>query len=172
MCPQENTLGIMVNYHAKIQPHKTTNRNKPVEQKSHTQKPGRQNFTGHRWVPTGKIYASCTSKDDNKPIHGSNVDISRIHECKQTLDLSAGTSINVQKKQSIDLSAGTSINVQKKQSIDLSAVDSQLMKKKYDDDNFISMMFLNVNQLQKQLNKDEFQEDRSMAAFWVLNRQF
>ncbi|GJW05305.1 hypothetical protein Tco_1564161 [Tanacetum coccineum] len=34
------------------------------------------------------------------------------------------------------------------------------------------MMFLNIHQLQKQLDKDEFQEDGSMAAFWVLNRQF
>ncbi|GJS98757.1 hypothetical protein Tco_0819927 [Tanacetum coccineum] len=33
-------------------------------------------------------------------------------------------------------------------------------------------MFLNIHQLQKQLDKDEFQEDGSMAAFWVLNRQF
>ncbi|GKF50917.1 hypothetical protein Tco_0147384, partial [Tanacetum coccineum] len=33
-------------------------------------------------------------------------------------------------------------------------------------------MLLNVDQLQKQLNKDEFQEDGSMAAFWVINRQF
>ncbi|GKE62797.1 hypothetical protein Tco_1513164, partial [Tanacetum coccineum] len=40
-----------------------------------------------------------------------------------------------------------------------------------DDDTFTSM-FLNVDQLQKQLDKDEFQEDVSMAAFWVINRQF
>ncbi|GKD40378.1 hypothetical protein Tco_1260585 [Tanacetum coccineum] len=33
-------------------------------------------------------------------------------------------------------------------------------------------MFLNVDQLQKQLEKDEFQEDKSMAAFWVINNQF
>ncbi|GJW91908.1 hypothetical protein Tco_0169461 [Tanacetum coccineum] len=33
-------------------------------------------------------------------------------------------------------------------------------------------MFLNMDQLQKQLDKDEFQEDGSMAAFWVINRQF
>ncbi|GKA24930.1 hypothetical protein Tco_0710963 [Tanacetum coccineum] len=33
-------------------------------------------------------------------------------------------------------------------------------------------MLLNVDQLQKQLDKDEFQEDRSMAAFWVVNNQF
>ncbi|GJZ87893.1 hypothetical protein Tco_0659675 [Tanacetum coccineum] len=33
-------------------------------------------------------------------------------------------------------------------------------------------MLLNVDQLQKQLGKDEFQEDGSMAAFWANNRQF
>ncbi|GKA51047.1 hypothetical protein Tco_0744243 [Tanacetum coccineum] len=50
---------------------------------------------GLRWIPTGKLFDSCTSKDDSEPIHGSYVDIPNIHECKQTLDLSAGTSINV-----------------------------------------------------------------------------
>ncbi|GKF86875.1 hypothetical protein Tco_0254702, partial [Tanacetum coccineum] len=29
-----------------------------------------------------------------------------------------------------------------------------------------------VDQLQKQLDKDEFQEDGSMAAFWMVNKQF
>ncbi|GJU49150.1 hypothetical protein Tco_1218705 [Tanacetum coccineum] len=33
-------------------------------------------------------------------------------------------------------------------------------------------MLINVDQLQKQLDKDEFQEDGSMAAFWVVNNQF
>nr|GEX64890.1 hypothetical protein [Tanacetum cinerariifolium] len=51
-----------------------------------------------RWVPTRKLLASCTSKDGSEPIHGSNVYIPNIHECKQNLDLSAGTSINVQKE--------------------------------------------------------------------------
>ncbi|GJZ25949.1 hypothetical protein Tco_0570202 [Tanacetum coccineum] len=36
-----------------------------------------------------------------------------------------------------------------------------------DADTFTSTMLLNVDQLQKQLDKDEFQEDGSMAAFWV-----
>ncbi|GKB80063.1 hypothetical protein Tco_0946958 [Tanacetum coccineum] len=65
-----------VNPRAKIQLNKTTNRNKPVEQKSHTQKPVRQIFTRHifspnksstvyektshrsclRWKPTGRIF--------------------------------------------------------------------------------------------------------------------
>ncbi|GKD61170.1 hypothetical protein Tco_1298679 [Tanacetum coccineum] len=40
------------------------------------------------------------------------------------------------------------------------------------DDTFTSMKLLNVDQLQKHLNKEDFQENGSMAAFWVLNRQF
>ncbi|GKE20660.1 hypothetical protein Tco_1432172, partial [Tanacetum coccineum] len=42
---------------------------------------------------------------NSEPPHGSNVDIPNIHESKQILDLSAGTSINVQKEKSLDLSA-------------------------------------------------------------------
>ncbi|GKE56361.1 hypothetical protein Tco_1495546, partial [Tanacetum coccineum] len=136
-----------VNSRAKIQSHKTRNRNKLVDQKSHTQKPGRQIFTRHRfspnktsvvyektsprsdlrwkptgrnfksvglrWILTGKLFDYCTSKVDSEPLHGSNVDIPNIHECKQTLDVSAGTSINVQKEQSLDLSACTLCNVNK-----------------------------------------------------------
>ncbi|GKA14558.1 putative reverse transcriptase domain-containing protein [Tanacetum coccineum] len=60
---------------------------------------------GLRWIPTGKLFNSCTSKADSEPPHGSNVDIPNIHECKQALDVSACTSINVQKEKSIDLSA-------------------------------------------------------------------
>ncbi|GJY85954.1 hypothetical protein Tco_0499980 [Tanacetum coccineum] len=98
----------------KVKSHKTRNSNKPIEQKRHTQQPGRQIFTGHRilnnvglrWVPTGKIFTSCTSKADSESTHGSKVDISKIRECKQTLDLSAGTSLTGQQKQRIDFSAG------------------------------------------------------------------
>ncbi|GJV41793.1 hypothetical protein Tco_1420233 [Tanacetum coccineum] len=73
----------------KIQSHKTRNSNKPVDQKSHTQKPGRQILLQeHR-----KVIHSCTSKVDSEPPHGSNVDIPNIHECKQTLDVSAGSEV-------------------------------------------------------------------------------
>ncbi|GJS07487.1 hypothetical protein Tco_0364283 [Tanacetum coccineum] len=41
-----------------------------------------------------------------------------------------------------------------------------------DADTFTSIMLLNVNQLQKQLDKDEFQEDGSVETFWVVNNQF
>ncbi|GJZ38682.1 hypothetical protein Tco_0585245 [Tanacetum coccineum] len=94
-----------VNSRAKIQSHKTRNSNKPVDQKSHTQKPGRIfKSVGLRWIPIGKLFYSCISKVDSEPPHGSNVDIFNIYECKQTLNVSAGTSINVQKEQSLDLS--------------------------------------------------------------------
>ncbi|GKB27972.1 hypothetical protein Tco_0867373 [Tanacetum coccineum] len=56
-----------------------------------------------------KLFDSCTSKVDSlNPIMVQMLDISIFHECKQTLDVSAGTSINVQKEQSLDLSAGDS----------------------------------------------------------------
>ncbi|GJT48408.1 hypothetical protein Tco_0974565 [Tanacetum coccineum] len=41
-----------------------------------------------------------------------------------------------------------------------------------DVDTFTRTMLLNVDQLQKQLDKDEFQEDGSITAFWVVNNQF
>ncbi|GJR77168.1 hypothetical protein Tco_0089533 [Tanacetum coccineum] len=66
---------------------------------------------GLRWIPTRKVLASCTSKDESEPTHGSNVDIPNIHECKQTLDLSAGTSLTGQQKQRIDFSAASLHNV-------------------------------------------------------------
>ncbi|GJY20590.1 hypothetical protein Tco_0393156 [Tanacetum coccineum] len=60
-------------------------------------------------IPTGKLFNSCTSKDDSESTHGSNIDILNIHESKQTLDLSARTSSNVPKEQSLDLSAVYSV---------------------------------------------------------------
>ncbi|GJX65031.1 hypothetical protein Tco_0299374 [Tanacetum coccineum] len=46
---------------------------------------------GLRWVPTGKIFTSSTTKVDSEPPNGSNEDITNPYECKQTLDVSAGT---------------------------------------------------------------------------------
>ncbi|GKA35023.1 hypothetical protein Tco_0721514 [Tanacetum coccineum] len=41
-------------------------------------------------ITAKKLLDSCTSKVDSELPNGSNVDISKIHECKQTLDFSAG----------------------------------------------------------------------------------
>ncbi|GKA66044.1 hypothetical protein Tco_0765852 [Tanacetum coccineum] len=68
---------------------------------------------GLRWVPTEKIFTSNTTKVDSEPPHDSNTTITNPHECKQTLDLSASTSINVQKEQTLNLSARTPINREK-----------------------------------------------------------
>ncbi|GJY60284.1 hypothetical protein Tco_0460941, partial [Tanacetum coccineum] len=83
-------------------------------------------FVGLRWIPTGKLFDSCTGKDDSEPTHGSNVDIHNIHESKQTLDLSAGTSINVQKEQSFDLSAASHLNVKEVPTIDMISMTSMI----------------------------------------------
>ncbi|GJZ74689.1 hypothetical protein Tco_0639154 [Tanacetum coccineum] len=48
-------------------------------------------LVGLRWVPTGKIFTSSTTKVDSEPQNGSNEDITNQYECEQTLDVSAGT---------------------------------------------------------------------------------
>ncbi|GJX64133.1 hypothetical protein Tco_0298476 [Tanacetum coccineum] len=57
-----------------------------------------------RWVPTGKIFISSTTKGDSESTNGSDEDITNQYEYKQTLDVSAGTP---------NLSAGTSFNPKK-----------------------------------------------------------
>ncbi|GJU25916.1 zinc knuckle CX2CX4HX4C containing protein [Tanacetum coccineum] len=57
-----------------------------------------------RWVPTGKIFTSSTTKVDSKPTNGSNDDITNQYECEQTLNVSRGT---------LNLSASTSFNPKK-----------------------------------------------------------
>nr|GEY59201.1 hypothetical protein [Tanacetum cinerariifolium] len=112
-----------INSRAKVPFNKTTNRNKPVEQKGVPHKQERQILTGHRfsiqktsvvqkktmtpksylrwkltdkifktvglrWVPTGRILKSSTTKVYCEPLNGSNADITNQYECEQTLDVS------------------------------------------------------------------------------------
>ncbi|GJW58933.1 hypothetical protein Tco_0105664 [Tanacetum coccineum] len=102
-----------VNSRAKVPSHKTTNRNKPVKQISVPKKQERQISTGYRWIPTRKIFTSSTTTVDSEPPHGSNTDITNLHECIQNLDSSAGTSINVQEEQTLDLNVGSPFNLKK-----------------------------------------------------------
>ncbi|GJT82131.1 hypothetical protein Tco_1056473 [Tanacetum coccineum] len=96
----------------RIQSIRQENSHQPIDQKNHTQKPGRQIFTGHRFSlnKTSAVYEKTSPRSD---LRWKPTDILNIHECKQTLDVSAGTSINVQKEQSLDLSACTLCNVNK-----------------------------------------------------------
>nr|GEX29872.1 retrovirus-related Pol polyprotein from transposon TNT 1-94 [Tanacetum cinerariifolium] len=93
-----------VNSRAKVPSNKTTNKNKPVKKTSFTKKPERQIPKGHRWVPTGKIFTSSTTKVDSEPTNVLNENITNQYECEQTLDVSAGT---------LNLSVGTSFNPKK-----------------------------------------------------------
>ncbi|GKD56741.1 hypothetical protein Tco_1290128, partial [Tanacetum coccineum] len=55
-------------------------------------KPTGKNFktVGLRWVPTGKIFTSSTTKVDSESTNGSDEDITNQYEYKKTLDVSAG----------------------------------------------------------------------------------
>ncbi|GJW75290.1 hypothetical protein Tco_0134660, partial [Tanacetum coccineum] len=44
-----------------------------------------------RWLPTGKTFASSTTKVESEPPNGSNADITKQCESKQALNVSAGT---------------------------------------------------------------------------------
>nr|GEZ06869.1 hypothetical protein [Tanacetum cinerariifolium] len=46
---------------------------------------------GLRWVITGKIFTSSTTKVDSEPTNGSDEDITNQYEYEQTLNVSAGT---------------------------------------------------------------------------------
>nr|GEY55681.1 hypothetical protein [Tanacetum cinerariifolium] len=64
---------------------------------------------GLRWVPTGKIFASSTTKVDSEPLIGLNANITNQYECEQTLDVSAGTlNLSGFKEFSSDVQAMTS----------------------------------------------------------------
>ncbi|GJT59643.1 hypothetical protein Tco_1003176 [Tanacetum coccineum] len=77
----------------------------PKERESAVAKPHYMIVPGSsRWIPTGKIFTSSTTKVDSEPTNGSKDDITNQYECEQTLDVSAGT---------LNLSAGTSFNPKK-----------------------------------------------------------
>ncbi|GJS67439.1 hypothetical protein Tco_0682003 [Tanacetum coccineum] len=116
----DHSRNTKVNSHAKVQSNKTRNSNKPVEQKSHTQKPGRKIFIGHRfspnktsavyektsprsylrWKPTGRIFKTASLRW---------IPTGKLFDsCMRKAD---STSINVPKEHSFDLNACTSYNV-------------------------------------------------------------
>nr|GEW72969.1 putative ribonuclease H-like domain-containing protein [Tanacetum cinerariifolium] len=59
---------------------------------------------GLRWVPTGRILTSSTTKVFSEPLNGSNADITNQYECEQTLDVSADA--HVPSQQQLDLLFG------------------------------------------------------------------
>ncbi|GJW26267.1 hypothetical protein Tco_0040078 [Tanacetum coccineum] len=107
-----------VNSRVKIQSHKTRNSSKPIDQKSHTQKPGRKIFIGHRFSPnkTSIVYEKTSPRSDLrwKPTGRIFKFVGlRWIPIGKLFDSYTSTSINVRKEQSHDLSIGTLCNVNK-----------------------------------------------------------
>ncbi|GJS67443.1 retrovirus-related pol polyprotein from transposon TNT 1-94 [Tanacetum coccineum] len=94
-----------VNSRAKVPSHKTTQRYKPVEQISISKKPDRQIPKGRRFSIKKTSTVHEKTKTPRSCLRWKLIDITNLHECIQTLDLSAGTSINVHEEQNLDLSA-------------------------------------------------------------------
>nr|GEW20791.1 ribonuclease H [Tanacetum cinerariifolium] len=115
-----------VNLRSKVPSNKRTNRNKPVEPISVPNKQERQIPKGHRWkptgkifktiglrwVPTGKIFASSTTKVDSEPLIGLNAYITNQYECKQTLDVSAGSNPSTNVQSTLAPSTHTNVHVE------------------------------------------------------------
>nr|GEZ00898.1 Gag-Pol polyprotein [Tanacetum cinerariifolium] len=111
-----------VNSRAKIQSHKIKERNKPIDQKSHTQIPGRQIFTGYKFSPnkTSTVYEKISPRSDLrwKPTGRIFKSVGLrwlptgklLDSCTNKVE---STSINVPKEQSLDVSAGILWNVNK-----------------------------------------------------------
>ncbi|GJR07464.1 hypothetical protein Tco_0790116 [Tanacetum coccineum] len=81
--PKQITLRVLVLFQIPNFAHPIDhNRNKLVDQKSHTQKPGRQIFIGHRFSPntTSAVYEKTSPRSDLR--------YPNIHACKQS-DVSA-----------------------------------------------------------------------------------
>nr|GEX68048.1 integrase, catalytic region, zinc finger, CCHC-type, peptidase aspartic, catalytic [Tanacetum cinerariifolium] len=79
-----------VNSCAKVPSNKATNKNKPVEQTGVPLQTRKTDLNvGLRWVPTGRILTSSTTKVYSEPLNGSTADIINQYECGQTLDVNA-----------------------------------------------------------------------------------
>ncbi|GKA73539.1 hypothetical protein Tco_0779841 [Tanacetum coccineum] len=67
-----------------------------------------------QWIPTRKLFDSCTSKVDSEPPHGLNIDILNIHECKQPLDLRSTRYFNGEKSSCLKSFAVTTTDASNK----------------------------------------------------------
>nr|GEW12312.1 hypothetical protein [Tanacetum cinerariifolium] len=65
--------------------------------------------TGLRWIPTGNMFIDSTTKVDSEPPNGLNGDITNPYECKQSLDVSAASDLNVKKMASADNTSGPAL---------------------------------------------------------------
>ncbi|GJV61049.1 hypothetical protein Tco_1467149 [Tanacetum coccineum] len=151
---------------------------------------------GLRWVTTGKIFNSSTTKVDSEPPNGSNENITNPYECEQTLDVSVEKKDTLSSYLESEEQQMQLIQDKSKEScmVSFQRLHSHLKRLSNNDlkgsrtengfgrafatlfgqdfEIFTGTMFLNMDQLQKQLDNNEFQDIGSMASFKVLETQF
>ncbi|GJX07809.1 hypothetical protein Tco_0195741 [Tanacetum coccineum] len=110
---------------------------------------------------SSKLVKECSLNSETKDVHAIKYKMSKAKERCMTYFRSLHSHIQVLSKE--DLKSTRIEHGFKRAFMSLFGQDNET---------FTSTMLLNVDQLQKQLDKDEFQEDGSMAAFWVVNNQF
>ncbi|GJX00306.1 hypothetical protein Tco_0184219 [Tanacetum coccineum] len=150
----------------------TRNNNKPVEPKSHTQKPSRQIAIEQRFSPNK---SSVVHEKPNTPRSCLRwKSMGRIFKIAglrwiPTRNMFTDNTTKVDSEPSNGSNDDITNPYECDQTLNVSAGTTNLSA---DNETFTCTMSLNLDQLQRQLDKDEFQEDKSMAAFWVLNNQF
>ncbi|GJR28443.1 hypothetical protein Tco_1104675 [Tanacetum coccineum] len=112
-------------------------------------------------IASSKLVKECSLNSETKDVHAIKYKMSKAKERCMAYFRSLHSHLQVLSKDDLK---GTRIEHGFKRAF--MSIFGQ------DVDTFTRTMLLNVDQLQKQLDKDEFQEDGSMTAFWVVNNQF
>ncbi|GKB79082.1 hypothetical protein Tco_0945977 [Tanacetum coccineum] len=110
---------------------------------------------------SNKLVKECSLNSETKDVHAIKYKMSKAKERCMAYFRSLHSHLQVLSKDDLN---GTRIEHGFKRSF-MSLFGQDV-------DTFTSTMLLNVDQLQKKLEKDEFQEDGSETAFWVVNNQF
>ncbi|GJZ67987.1 hypothetical protein Tco_0631227 [Tanacetum coccineum] len=118
-----------------------------------------------------------TQEDHSNPIPALNIDSLKVdlvviqNTCSEKEDTNSETASSKSVKES-SLDSATKDQIQDvKSKRKMHGIFSISSSTPSNADTFTSTMLLNVDQTQKQLDKDEFQEDGSMTAFWVYDRR-
>ncbi|GJS96879.1 retrovirus-related pol polyprotein from transposon TNT 1-94 [Tanacetum coccineum] len=173
-----------VNSRAKVQSAKTRNSIKPVEKISNVNKPERWISKGyglslnkssavHEKATTPRSCLS-TTKVDSEPSHGSNADITNLHECIQTLDVSAGTlnldtvpaaaaprpvdpngSLSLTSIDQAAPSTSTSLTIQEIQSLVISEVEPKNFKEAFLESSWIDAMQEEIHEFEQGIDFEE-----------------
>ncbi|GJU64815.1 hypothetical protein Tco_1246650 [Tanacetum coccineum] len=130
-----------------------------VEEEAYCNTP--KNMSQRKECASSKLVKECSLNSETKDVHAIKYKMSKAKERCMAYFRSLHSHLQVLSKDDLK---GTRIEHGFKRAF-MSLFGQDV-------DTFTRTMLLNVDQLQKQLDKDEFQEDGSMTAFWVVNNQF